>query len=102
MTDPKGKASSHTFAFPSDAWCAMYGFQVDLVGPPSGTHSCTFTSGAGTLTYAVGPTGTLAVQNKNTCGGSQPGTGETSNSKYGSVDPIILIFIKIWIQSVSV
>jgi hypothetical protein len=102
LTDPKGKNSSHTFAFPSDALCAMYGFQVDLVGPPSGTHTCTFTSGAGTLTYAVGPTGTLAVQGTNTCGGSQPGTGETSNSKYGPVGQILLIFVNIWLQSVSV
>src|SRR5580658_7004483 len=34
--------------------------KVDLVGPPVGTHTCTFTSGAGNLTYAVSA-GTLAV-----------------------------------------
>jgi hypothetical protein len=102
ITDPKGKVSSHTFAFPSNALCAIYGFQVDLVGPPSGTHTCNFTSGAGTLTYAVGPSGTLAVQSTNTCGGSQPPTGETSNSKYGSVNTVVVIVLTILIQSVSV
>jgi hypothetical protein len=86
MTDPKGTVSSHTFPFPSNALCAIYGFQVDLVGPPSGTHTCTFTSGVGVLTYGVSA-GTLAVQDKNTCGGSQLGTAETSNIVYGDVVP---------------
>jgi hypothetical protein len=102
VTDPKGNVSSHTFALPSDALIAIYGFQVDLVGPPSGTHSCSFTSGAGFLTYAVGPSGTLAVQGTNTCGGSQPGTAEASNSKYGSVNTVVVIVLTILIQSVSV
>ena len=86
MTDPKGKVSSYTFPFPSNALCAIYGFQVDLVGPPSGTHTCTFTSGVGVLTYWVS-SGTLAVQSTNTCGGPQIGTGETSNILYGDVVP---------------
>jgi hypothetical protein len=86
MTDPKGKLSSHTFTFPSEVLCAIYGFQVDLVGPPSGTHTCTFTSGVGILTYSVSP-GTLSVQDTNTCGGSQTGTAETSNAVYGDVIP---------------
>jgi len=86
ITDPAGARSNHTFTFPSDCLCAIYGFQVDLVGPPSGTHTCTFTSGLGVLTYWVS-SGTLAVQNTNTCGGSQPGTGETSNVLYGDVVP---------------
>ena len=86
FTDPAGTLSSHTFTFPSDCLCAIDGFQVDLVGPPSGTHTCTFTSGLGVLTYWVS-SGTLAVQNTNTCGGSQPGTGETSNVLYGDVVP---------------
>jgi hypothetical protein len=86
ITDPAGTLSSHTFTFPSDCLCAIDGFQVDLVGPPSGTHTCTFTSGLGVLTYWVS-SGTLAVQNTNTCGGSQPGTGETSNVLYGDVVP---------------
>jgi len=86
ITDPKGKVSSYTFPFPSNVLFAIYGFQVDLVGPPSGTHTCLFTSGAGVLTYSVS-SGTLAVQNTNTCGGSQPGTGETSNAVYGDVKP---------------
>jgi len=86
ITPPGGSVSSYTFTFPSDCLCAIYGFQVDLVGPPSGTHTCTFTSGLGVLTYWVS-SGTLAQQNTNTCGGSQPGTGETSNILYGDFVP---------------
>jgi hypothetical protein len=86
ITDPAGEISSYAFTFPSDCLCAIYGFQVDLVGPPSGTHTCTFTSGLGVLTYWVS-TGTLTQQNANTCGGSQPGTGETSNVLYGDLVP---------------
>jgi hypothetical protein len=62
----------------------IYGFQVDLVSPPS--SACTFTSGAGTLTYSVS-SGALSVQTVNTCGGSQPGTGENSNIVYQGVSP---------------
>jgi len=40
----------------------------------------------GVLTYWLGG-GTLAVQSTNTCGGSQPGTGETSNTLYGNIVP---------------
>jgi len=86
ITDPAGELSSYTFTFPSDCLCQIYGFQVDLVGPPSGTHTCTFTSGLGVLTYWV-RSGTLAVQSSNTCGGPQPGTGETSNVLYGDIVP---------------
>jgi hypothetical protein len=85
ITDLKGGVSSYKFEFPSNALCAIYGFQVNLVGPPSGTHTCTFTSGAGILTYSVSP-GTLAVQKTNTCGGVQIPTGETSNAVYGDVN----------------
>jgi hypothetical protein len=89
--DAASKVSSYTFDFPSNALCAIYGFQVNLVGPPSGTHACTFTSGAGFLTYAVS-SGTLAVQSASTgCGGSQPGTGETSNAVYQDNTPSQLI-----------
>lgn len=73
------------FDFPSDCLCAIYGFQVNLVGPPSGTHSCTFTSGGGILTYQA--LDALAVQSTNTCGGVQIPTGETSNAVYGNVTP---------------
>lgn len=86
ITNPEGKVSSYTFTFSSDCLCAIYGFQVDLVGPPSGTHTCTFTSGVGILTYWVS-SGTLAIQNTNTCSGSQPGTAEKSNALYGDVIP---------------
>jgi len=92
LTGPKGKVSSHTFTFPSNTLCAIYGFQVNLVGPPSGTHTCKFTSADGFLNYSVS-SGTLAVpagrlpvlpgaQGKNTCGGPQPITAETSNVYY--------------------
>lgn len=102
ITDPKGNVSSYTYPSPPNVLplCAIYGFQVDLVGPPSGTHTCTFTSGAGILTYSVSP-GTLAVQSTNTCkiavttksgfsvikGGGQTGTGEQSNAPYGNIKP---------------
>ena len=88
ITYPGKSPASHTFTFPSNVLCGIYGFQVDLVGPPSGTHTCKFTSGAGILAYGIHP-GTLAVQNKNTCtiaGGVQPGTGEQSNAVYGNPD----------------
>jgi hypothetical protein len=86
VTDPAGKVSSYTFTFASDCLCAIYGIEVDLVGPPSGTHACTFTSGVGVLTYAVS-SGTLAAQTTNTCGGRQIGTGEKSNVVYGDIMP---------------
>jgi len=86
LTNPDFSAvSSYKFEFPSNCLCAIYGFQVNLVGPPSGTHSCTFTSGGGILTYQA--LDTLAVQNTNTCGGVQIVTGETSNAVYGDVTP---------------
>jgi hypothetical protein len=86
ITDSKGKISSYTFTFPSNVLCAIYGFQVNLVGPPSGTHTCMFTAGAGTLTCTVS-SGALSVQTTNTCGGPQILTGETSNAEYGDVTP---------------
>jgi hypothetical protein len=86
ITDPSGNLSDYTYTFPSDCRCQLYGFQVDIVGPPTGTHTCKFTSGLGVLTYWLGG-GTLAVQSTNTCGGSQPGTGETSNTLYGNIVP---------------
>ena len=86
ITNPDfSTVSSYKFEFPSNCLCAIYGFQVNLVGPPSGTHSCTFTSGGGILTYQA--LDTLAVQNTNTCGGVQIVTGETSNAVYGDVTP---------------
>jgi len=91
-TGPKGKLFRHTFTFPSNALCGIYGFQVNLVGPPSGTHTCKFTSADGFLNYSVSsgalavPTGRLPValgaQDTNTCGGPQPLTAETSNVYY--------------------
>lgn len=89
ITGSKGKVSSHTFTFPSHVLYAIYGFQVNLVGPPSGTHTAKFTSAGGFLNYSVS-SGTLAVQGgripytgaTNTCGGPQPVTGETSNVYY--------------------
>jgi hypothetical protein len=52
------------------------------------SYTCKFTSASGFLTYSVS-SGTLAVQTTNTCGGSQPGTGETSNVVYFPVLPNI-------------
>jgi hypothetical protein len=91
ITNPSGSTSTQPWqqyagqseppgfgAFP------IYGFQVNLVSLPS--SACTFTSGAGTITYSVS-SGTLSVQSVNTCGGSQPGTGENSNVIYQDVSP---------------
>jgi hypothetical protein len=64
----------------------VYGFQVNLAGPPTGTHSCRFSTAAGFLTYSVS-SGTLAAQNASTCGGPQIPTAETSNAFYGQVLP---------------
>ncbi len=61
ITYPGQSPATHTFTFPPTALCRINGFQVDLVGPPSGTHTCKFTSGAGILTYGIDP-GKLAVQ----------------------------------------
>ena len=86
ITYPGQSPASHTFTFPPNVLCAIYGFQVDLVGPPTGTHTCKFTSGAGILTYGI-HSGTLAVQTQNTCaiaGGVQLPTGEQSNAVYGN------------------
>ena len=77
---------NYTFTFPSSALIAIYGFQVNLVGPPSGTHICKFTSASGFLTYSVS-SGKLAIQTTNTCGGTQPVTGEKSNAVYYPVLP---------------
>jgi len=90
ITDPSGKVQSATTqpwqhyagqTEPSNyALFPIYGFQADLVCPP-GLSACTFTSGAGTLTYSVS-SGALSVQTANTCGGAQPGTFENSNIVY--------------------
>jgi len=85
IADPGKSAASHTFTFKRKFLCAIYGLQVDLVGPGIGTHTSTFTSGAGILTYSIHP-GSLAVQKRNTCtiaGGVQRGTSEQSNAVYG-------------------
>jgi hypothetical protein len=82
------QGSNYRFRFPSDWYFPIYGFQVNLVGPPS--SACTFTSGGGILTYSA--LESLAVQTTNTCGGPPPASGgaqfitsETSNSLYGDV-----------------
>lgn len=78
--------SRYQFDFPTNCRCAIYGFQVNLVGPADGTHTCKFASCLGILTYSA--SNSLTVQTTNDCGGyGQPGTGETSNSVYGGVLP---------------
>ncbi|HWA93207.1 MAG TPA: hypothetical protein VG844_01300 [Terracidiphilus sp.] len=94
ITDPNGSVHSVStqpwqhYAGQSEpanyALFPIYGFQADVVSAPGLT--CTFSSGAGTLTYSVSP-GALSVQSSNTCGGSQPGTAETSNTVYDQVTP---------------
>jgi hypothetical protein len=93
ITFPGATTRSHKFKFPSTALCAIHSFQVDLVAPPSGAPA-DFTSGAGTLTYAVS-SGTLAVAAV-TPGCPNPDlpptyvqglTTELSNAAYGAVTP---------------
>jgi hypothetical protein len=70
---------------PQYALYPIYGFQLDLVGTPG--SSCTFISGAGTLIYSI-YLNALAIQDASTaCGGSQPGTAESSNIAYGALIP---------------
>jgi hypothetical protein len=84
VTDPSGHTSQGQYSFAAGAVFPIYGFQMDIVGPGSGS-SCTFSSGAGNLTYSVSQ-GALAIQNASTrCGGPQLGTGETSNTIYSDV-----------------
>lgn len=96
ITDPSGNVQSdgtqpweHYAGQPEPpdyALFPIYGFQIDLVGTPAGSY-CTFTSGAGTLSYSVSRGG-LSVQTVNTCGSiRQPPTLETSNVVYGAVTP---------------
>ena len=92
MTDPHGKVYSDTFAFSKEA-LSLYpisGFQVNLVGPGNDS-SCTFASGAGTLTYSVSP-GSLSIQEGGVgaaCGQySGAVTGEESNIVYGDPTPV--------------
>ena len=89
ITDPSGKVQSastqpwqHYAGQPEPSNYALfpiYGFQADLVSAPG--LKCTFTSGAGTLTYSVSE-GVLSVQTVNTCGMFQTPTGENSNIVY--------------------
>jgi hypothetical protein len=96
ITDPSGVAHSdttqpfNTYAgAPEPANYAewpIYGFTLNIVGPGN-LAPCTFTSGAGTLTYKVSPPGALSLQSSATasCQGRQPPTGETSNAVYGDI-----------------
>jgi hypothetical protein len=84
ITPSKFKSGhGYHFSLPTDWRFPIYGFQVNLVGPGYGTHTCTFTSAGGILTYQA--LDALAVQTTNTCGGPQGPTAETSNSVYGNV-----------------
>jgi hypothetical protein len=96
---PGAQASTFKFAFPSNALCAINSFEVNLVGPGNGTHTCEFVSGDGLLTYSVNPgtlseTGILTYpaptsgQNtNNACVNVQSVTTEKSNIWYGNVTP---------------
>ncbi|MGC2404474.1 MAG: hypothetical protein WA510_32085 [Acidobacteriaceae bacterium] len=86
VTDPSGHVSLAQYPFAPGAIFPIYGFQVDIVGP-GGLKFATFSSGVGTLSYTVSQ-GALAIQDASTrCGGSQPPTGESSNTLYGEVTP---------------
>jgi hypothetical protein len=92
ITFPGASTISLPHTFPATALCAIYGFQVDVVAPPSGPPA-NFTSGAGNLTYAVSPSGTLAVSAATpACPSHHTGnflvTSERSNATYSTVSPI--------------
>jgi hypothetical protein len=88
VTDPDGNVSSAPPQnFTADQQFTIYGFQVDLVSPPS--SATTFTSGAGTISATVS-SGTLEVQTgATTCSSTQPGTGENSNAIYSAPVPSV-------------
>jgi hypothetical protein len=91
ITFPSAKTISLPLTLPATALCAIYGFQVDVVAPPSGPPA-NFTSGAGNLTYAVSPSGTLAVAAVTPpCPNDHTGnflvTSEQSNATYSAVSP---------------
>jgi hypothetical protein len=91
VTFPGTKTIRLPYTFPATALCAIYGFQVDVVAPPSGP-TANFTSGAGNLTYAVSPPGTLAVSAVTPpCPNHHKGdfriTSEHSNATYSAVSP---------------
>ena len=88
ITDPSGKVSSLPYPLPTYGLYSICAFQINLVGPPG--SACTFSSGAGDLTYSVS-SGSLADQGGGVgaaCG-EYPGavTGETSNAVYGPLNP---------------
>ncbi|AXC12687.1 hypothetical protein ACPOL_3400 [Acidisarcina polymorpha] len=96
ITDPGGKVQSASTqpwknyagqSEPADyALFPIYGFQADLVSAPG--LPCTFSSGAGTLTYSISQ-GALAVQAASTQCSSvrQTPTGESSNTIYREITP---------------
>jgi hypothetical protein len=91
ITFPGTKTISFPYTLPAAALCAIYGFQVDVVAPPSGP-AANFTSGAGNLTYAESPSGTLAVAAVTPpCPSHHKGnwlvTSERSNATYSPVSP---------------
>jgi hypothetical protein len=91
LTFPSAKTISLPYTLPATALCSIYGFQVDVVAPPSGPPA-NFTSGAGNLTYAVSPPGTLAVAAVTpACPNDHKGnflvTSEQSNATYSAVSP---------------
>ncbi len=86
-TDPNGVLSSANFPFQSNAVFPIYGAQLVLVGPFNGMP-ISFSSGAGSFTYAVS-SGSLGVEAAgSTCSGAfEPGTAEDSNAVYGAITP---------------
>ena len=84
-TDPGGHTSTHEYDFANAAQFSIYGAQCVVVGPFNGAPT-SFSSGVGTLSYAIS-SGSLAVESPGTtCGGyPEPGTAENSNAIYGAV-----------------
>ncbi|MGN6723704.1 MAG: hypothetical protein ACTHJM_13920 [Marmoricola sp.] len=84
-TDPGGHASTHEYDFPNGSQFSIYGAQCVVVGTFNGAPT-SFSSGAGTFSYAVS-SGSLAVESPGTpCGGyPEPGTAENSNAIYGAI-----------------
>ncbi|MGB8206262.1 MAG: hypothetical protein WCF69_01420 [Mycobacterium sp.] len=86
-TDPSNTLHTDSYTFASNAAFPIYGAQLVLVGPFN-AMPISFTSGAGSFTYAIS-SGTLAVESAgSSCSGvGEPGTAEESNSIYGPITP---------------
>jgi hypothetical protein len=89
VSDGKGNTKSSTVTLDANHQFPIVAFQVNVVGPDNASSS-QFSSGAGTIFYAVS-SGQLCVEGglPDLCSkssGSDRGTAETSNAVYGPIE----------------